>query len=73
MVWEGSLKSLERRVATTHDCLSKVVEAVDHVPVVIIGQLVVGLQARVGLHDGVLWSQSVSVRQATTHARQVGR
>lgn len=52
MVWEGMLQTLKRHVGGTHDGLTHVVEAVDHVPMVIIGYLMAGSQAGVRLHDG---------------------
>jgi len=42
----------ERNVCAAHDGLPHVVEAVDHVPVVVVRDGVVGFEARVGLHDG---------------------
>ena len=54
VVGERRLVALERRVAAAHDGLAQVVEAVDHVPMVVRRDGGVGRQTRVGLHDGVL-------------------
>lgn len=58
VIRERRLMALEGRVAAAHDSLPQVVEAVDHVPVVVGRQRDVGLEAGVRLHDGVLHGAS---------------
>lgn len=53
VIREGSLQALQRQICAAHDRLPHVVEAVNHVPVVILRQLDVALQARVHFDDGV--------------------
>ena len=53
VIGEGRLQALERYISTAHDSLTHVVEAVDHVPVVVLGQTDVALQPGVDLDDGV--------------------
>lgn len=52
MIRERSLEPLERHIGAAQDGLAHVVEAVDHVPVVVLGQGRVGGEARVDLDDG---------------------
>lgn len=54
VVGKGRLVALERNVGAAHDGLAHVVEAVDHVPVVVVRDRVVRLETRVGLDDGEL-------------------
>ncbi len=61
VVREGRLMALEGYVGRAHDGLAPVVEAVDHVPVVVAGNTVVGLEAAICLRDGELRSRSQSV------------
>jgi hypothetical protein len=53
VIGEGRLQPFERDISTAHDSLTHVVEAVDHVPVVVLRQGNVALQPRVDLDDGV--------------------
>lgn len=53
VIRKRSLKALKTHIGTTHDCLTKVIEAVDHVPVVILLKLVAGRHAGVDSNDGV--------------------
>ncbi len=55
VVRERRLQALEGHVGAAHDGLPHVVEAVDHVPVVVVWDLVAGRQARVCLCDGELF------------------
>ena len=55
VVGEGRLQTFQSHVGAAHDSLPHVVEAVDHVPVVVIGYLVAGGQAWVSLNDSELF------------------
>ena len=46
--------TLERDVGAAHDGLPHVIEAVNHVPVVVVWDGEVGLEAGICLHDGEL-------------------
>lgn len=59
VVGEGGLVALEGHVGTAQDGLAHVVQAVDHVPVVVVGNGVARLDARVGLGDGELGGVSI--------------
>lgn len=52
VVGKGGGLALEGRVGGAEDGLAHVAEAVDHVPVVVVGDLVARLEAGVGLHNG---------------------
>ena len=52
VVRKRGLETLESRVSAAHDRLPHVVEAVDHVPVVVLGQGRVGGEAGVDFDDG---------------------
>ncbi len=60
VIGKRRLQSLEGHVRRAHNGLPQVCEAVDHVPVVIFGQFVIGLEARVCLHDSELQEGEVS-------------
>lgn len=53
VIRERRLQSLESHVCATHDSLAHVVEAMDHVPVVVFLKLVTGCHAGVDGNDGV--------------------
>lgn len=62
MVGEGRLKSLQGDIGAAHDCLPHVVETVDHVPVVIVGDGMIGFETGVGLdHCELKGKESVSI------------
>lgn len=52
IVREGRGVALERRVGGTHDGLTHVSDAVDHMPVVVVRDRVAGGEARIGLCHG---------------------
>ena len=47
VVWERRLQALERHIGTAHQSLAQVVEAVNHVPVMVVRHLVAGCHGRV--------------------------
>lgn len=52
VIWERRLQPFQCHVSAAHDGLPHVIEAVDHVPMVVFRQGGVALEARVGLDDG---------------------
>lgn len=53
MIGERRLQSLEGHIRAAQDSLAHVIEAVDHVPVVVVFEGVVGREARVDGDNGV--------------------
>lgn len=53
MVWERRFQAFQRNVSTTHDGLTHVIEAMDHMPVVIFRERSVARESGVDLHDRV--------------------
>lgn len=45
MIGEGSFEPLQGHIRTAHDSLPHVIEAMDHVPVVVIRDRMIGLEA----------------------------
>jgi hypothetical protein len=58
VVWEGRLQTLECRVSGTHDSLPHIVEAVNHMPMVIIRNRMTSLETSICLNNGVLKKKS---------------
>jgi hypothetical protein len=70
VVGECCLQTLQRHIRTAHDGLSHVIEAVDHVPVMVFFELVAGRHAAVDCGDGV---QAVQlVRHAGSEDSRIG-
>lgn len=61
VIREGRLQTLESHIGAAHDGLSEVGEAVNHVPVMVVGDLVAGLDTGVGLNDGELDEMLVTI------------
>ena len=53
VVGECSFQPLQRKISRTHDGLTHVVEAVDHMPMVVLGQFGVRCESRVHLYHRI--------------------
>lgn len=53
MIRKCRLEAFQRHVRAAHNCLTHVIKAVDHVPVVVLFELVAGCHAAVDGNDGV--------------------
>jgi hypothetical protein len=52
MIRKRSLQPLQAHIRTAQNGLPHIIKAMNHMPVMVLFQLVIGLECRVGLHDG---------------------